>query len=82
MYNAFASKDEPGSKGSTRLNMDMADAVNIMQYAEKTPEGKPYNTACYVSGSSGKVVAKYRKVHLPGTFEVIYYSNCILYDKK
>ena len=51
-------------------------------YAEKTPEGKPYNTACYVSGSSGKVIAKYRKVHLPGTFEVIYYSNCILYDKK
>ena len=39
-------------------------------YAEKTPEGTPYNTASYVSGASGKVIGKYRKVHLPGAFEV------------
>ena len=28
-----------------------------------------YNTAVYYSASSNKVIAKYRKVHLPGTFE-------------
>ncbi|THH04722.1 hypothetical protein EW145_g5306 [Phellinidium pouzarii] len=38
-------------------------------YAEKTPEGIPYNTSCYVSGKSGNVISKYRKVHLPGTLE-------------
>lgn len=28
-----------------------------------------YNTAVYYSGAQGKVISKYRKVHLPGTFE-------------
>ena len=39
-------------------------------YAEKTSGGLSYNTASYVSGASGKVLGKYRKVHLPGSFEV------------
>lgn len=29
----------PGAKGSTRLHMDMADAVNIMLYSAKRPDG-------------------------------------------
>ncbi|KZT62147.1 Clavaminate synthase-like protein [Calocera cornea HHB12733] len=33
MYNAFASRETPGGKGSTRLHKDIADAVNIMVYA-------------------------------------------------
>lgn len=41
MYNAMASFESAGSKGSTRLHMDMADAVNIMTYASPTPDGKP-----------------------------------------
>ncbi|EGO01531.1 hypothetical protein SERLA73DRAFT_166071 [Serpula lacrymans var. lacrymans S7.3] len=41
MYNAMASFEAAGSKGSTRLHMDMADAVNIMTHASPTPEGKP-----------------------------------------
>lgn len=41
MYNAFASSLREGSKGSTKLHMDMADAVNIMTYAEKSPDGSP-----------------------------------------
>ncbi|KAF8556275.1 Clavaminate synthase-like protein [Imleria badia] len=41
MYNAMASFESAGSKGSTRLHMDMADAVNIMTYASLTPDGKP-----------------------------------------
>ncbi|KAF9268356.1 Clavaminate synthase-like protein [Marasmius fiardii PR-910] len=33
MYNAMTANEETGSKGSTRLHMDMADALNIMTYA-------------------------------------------------
>ncbi|EPT02793.1 hypothetical protein FOMPIDRAFT_54959 [Fomitopsis schrenkii] len=39
MYNAMASFDAKDSKGTTRLHMDMADAVNIMLYAADTPAG-------------------------------------------
>jgi lysine-specific demethylase 3 len=45
MYNAMASYDAPGSKGSTRLHMDMADAVNVMLHAAQTPDGKPGSAA-------------------------------------
>ena len=41
MYNAMASFESQGSKGSTRLHMDMADAVNIMTYASSAPDGRP-----------------------------------------
>ncbi|EIW61789.1 Clavaminate synthase-like protein [Trametes versicolor FP-101664 SS1] len=41
MYNAMASFESQGSKGSTRLHMDMADAINIMTYASLTPSGRP-----------------------------------------
>ncbi|KAF9782594.1 hypothetical protein BJ322DRAFT_162417 [Thelephora terrestris] len=41
MYNAMASADTPGTKGTTRLHMDMADAANVMLYAAPTPDGKP-----------------------------------------
>ncbi|KAF8485068.1 hypothetical protein DFH94DRAFT_718040 [Russula ochroleuca] len=41
MYIALATTDEEGSKGSTRLHMDMADGVNIMVYSEARPDGSP-----------------------------------------
>ncbi|CAE6438388.1 unnamed protein product [Rhizoctonia solani] len=41
MYNAFTSSEGPGGQGSTRLHMDMADAVNIMMYASECPDGSP-----------------------------------------
>jgi len=41
MYNAMATFETQGSKGSTRLHMDMADAVNIMLHAEPRPDGEP-----------------------------------------
>jgi len=37
-------------------------------YAEKTPEGRRFNTAVFVH-PSGRIVLKYRKVHLPGHAE-------------
>lgn len=45
MYNAMSSFESAGSKGSTRLHMDMADAVNIMTYASTTPDGRPGSAA-------------------------------------
>lgn len=38
-------------------------------YAERCDDGTGFNTCIYYSGSLGKVVHKYRKVHLPGTVE-------------
>ncbi|KAF8966449.1 hypothetical protein BDZ97DRAFT_1657595 [Flammula alnicola] len=39
MYNALASSQEVGSKGSTRLHMDMADALNVMLFATPCEDG-------------------------------------------
>lgn len=36
-------------------------------YAEKTEDGRHFNTCSYVH--DGTELSKYRKVHLPGTFE-------------
>ncbi|KAJ3713832.1 hypothetical protein C8R42DRAFT_713033 [Lentinula raphanica] len=41
MYNAMASYQDQGSKGTTRLHMDMADALNVMTYASDCPDGSP-----------------------------------------
>ncbi|KAJ7067853.1 hypothetical protein C8F01DRAFT_1115998 [Mycena amicta] len=41
MYNAHANlEDTDAVKGSTRLHMDMADALNIMTYGAPDPDGK------------------------------------------
>ncbi|KAF5372048.1 hypothetical protein D9615_008080 [Tricholomella constricta] len=41
MYNAMANGQGAGSKGTTRLHMDMADALNVMTYAAPMPDGAP-----------------------------------------
>ena len=41
MYNSMASSQEAGSQGSTRLHMDMADAINVMLYASNCADGSP-----------------------------------------
>ena len=38
-------------------------------YAEKTPDGHAFNSAIYYSASMDRAIAKYRKVHIPGTKE-------------
>ena len=40
----------------------------VLGYAELTPEGRHFNTSIVVD-KSGKIVGKYRKVHLPGHSE-------------
>ena len=57
MYNAMASSDIPGTKGSTRLHMDMADAVNVMLYSAPTPDGKSGGALwdIYDASDAGKI---------------------------
>lgn len=38
MYAAFAALESPGGFGSTRLHMDVADAINIMLHASPIPD--------------------------------------------
>jgi N-carbamoyl-D-amino-acid hydrolase len=50
---------------------DRAKALGVgfyLGYAELTPEGKRFNSAITV-GPDGKILGKYRKVHLPGSKE-------------
>ncbi|KAK0220005.1 carbon-nitrogen hydrolase [Armillaria fumosa] len=73
LYSYFEVEDaETGIVNSANVKpfFDKAAELGIdvvIGYGEKTPEGTSYNTASYVSG--GRVVSKYRKVHLPGSFE-------------
>ena len=39
-------------------------------YGERTTEGRHFNTAVYYHGKTGKVLSKYRKVHVPGFREL------------
>lgn len=57
MYNALASSPTTGSKGTTRLHMDMADALNIMTFASPAPDGGPGSAAwdLFRSEDSGKI---------------------------
>lgn len=51
---------------------DRAKALKIgfyVGYAELTPEGERYNTAIVVR-PDGRTLLKYRKIHLPGSYEV------------
>ncbi|KAL2378925.1 hypothetical protein RJZ90_005645 [Blastomyces dermatitidis] len=46
-------------------------------YGELTSAGENYNTCVYYSGKQGKVLSKYRKIHLPGTSEPYENPNAI-----
>lgn len=39
----------------------------VLGYAERTTDGIGYNTCVSFSANEGKVISKYRKVHLPDT---------------
>jgi len=57
---------------NTRPLFDKASTYKIdlvVGYAERTPEGKVYNTCVYYSAARKGIVSKYRKIHLPGTTE-------------
>jgi N-carbamoyl-D-amino-acid hydrolase len=64
---------EPAMPGpDTRPLFDLAAEKGIgfsLGYAEKTPEGRRFNTQILVD-KSGRIVGKYRKIHLPGHAEL------------
>jgi predicted amidohydrolase len=62
----FFEREMPGP--AVRPLFDLARELNIgfsLGYAELTPEGRHFNTAILVD-RGGRIVGKYRKVHLPG----------------
>jgi N-carbamoyl-D-amino-acid hydrolase len=64
--NAWFETEMPGP--ATKPFFERARALGVgfsLGYAELTPEGHHYNTQILVDGA-GDVVAKYRKVHIPG----------------
>ena len=71
---AFFEREMPGPE--TQVLFDEAARLGIgfyLGYAELTEEGgqaRHYNTAV-LADTSGRIVGKYRKVHLPGTAEVV-----------
>ena len=68
----FEHGDALATTADTRPLFDEAKKLGIdisVGFAERTPGGKGYNTSVYFSAKKGAVIAKYRKVHLPGTVE-------------
>ncbi|PVG00557.1 hypothetical protein CPB86DRAFT_871842 [Serendipita vermifera] len=76
MYNALASRED--GKGSTRLHMDMADAVNIMLYSETLPNGQEGSAVwdIYPSGASN-LIRTFLKEEFPLTTSAISYVDPI-----
>jgi predicted amidohydrolase len=65
----FFEREMPGP--AVQPLFDLARELNIgfsLGYAELTPEGRHFNTAILVD-RCGRIVGKYRKVHLPGHVE-------------
>ncbi|KAH8593722.1 carbon-nitrogen hydrolase [Bisporella sp. PMI_857] len=68
----FESSDSLLSSEKTKPLFDEAKRLGIdieVGFAERTSDGRGYNTCVYFSANLGVVIAKYRKVHLPGTKE-------------
>jgi predicted amidohydrolase len=68
----FEHGDNIPEAANTKPLFDEAKKLGIdisVGFAERTEDGKGYNTSVYYSATKGKVIAKYRKVHLPGTKE-------------
>jgi JmjC domain, hydroxylase len=70
MYNAFESYEGAGGKGSTRLHMDMADAVNVMNYAAPRKDGSPGYAAWNIfRASDARLVRDFLMEHFPDVSE-------------
>jgi predicted amidohydrolase len=68
----FESSDSLLSSEKTKPLFDEAKRLGIdieVGFAERTSDGRGYNACVYFSANLGVVIAKYRKVHLPGTKE-------------
>jgi predicted amidohydrolase len=68
-FDAWFETGMPGPE--TRLLFEQAARHGIaisFGYAEKTPEGRHYNTSV-LTDHRGEIIGKYRKIHLPGHVE-------------
>ncbi|PGG97508.1 hypothetical protein AJ79_09178 [Helicocarpus griseus UAMH5409] len=68
----FEKGDDITQSENVKQFFDTAQSLHIdvcIGYAELTSTGDPYNTCVYYSATQGKVISKYRKIHLPGTSE-------------
>lgn len=68
----FEHADSLLTSPNSRALFDEAKKLGVdisVGFAERTEDGKGYNTSVYFSAKKGEVIAKYRKVHLPGTKE-------------
>ena len=68
----FEQGDDITSNEDVKPLFDLAREGKVdlcVGYAERTDDGRGFNTCIYYSGSLGKVLSKYRKTHLPGTKE-------------
>ena len=68
----FEHGDNLLESATTKPLFDEAKKLGVdisVGFAERAADGKGYNTCVYFSAKEGKVIAKYRKVHLPGTKE-------------
>jgi predicted amidohydrolase len=57
---------------NTRALFDEAKKLGVdisVGFAERVQDGRGFNTSVYYSAQKGEVIAKYRKIHLPGTKE-------------
>ena len=63
---AWFETDMPGPETAPLFDLAKAKGIGFsLGYAEKTPEGRRFNTQILVD-KSGRIVGKYRKIHLPG----------------
>jgi N-carbamoyl-D-amino-acid hydrolase len=66
---AWFEREMPGPETKTLFDEAARLGVGfVLGYAELTPEGRHFNTSILVDGN-GRVVHRYRKVHLPGHAE-------------
>ena len=68
----FEHSDNLLESPNTKPLFDEAKKLGVdisVGFAERDKDGKGYNTSVYYSSKKGEIIAKYRKVHLPGTKE-------------
>ncbi|KAF2454451.1 carbon-nitrogen hydrolase [Lineolata rhizophorae] len=69
---AFFEHGDVATAPDTRAVFDRARDLGIdicVGFAEAAPEGDRFNSCVYYHAASGQVLAKYRKIHLPGDVE-------------
>ncbi|KAL2827261.1 carbon-nitrogen hydrolase [Aspergillus pseudoustus] len=60
------------SAPNTKALFDVAQELGVdisVGFAEATADGEHYNSCIYYHAKTGSILAKYRKIHLPGDFE-------------